>query len=100
MTLDDVDHYPCMLCTKTFDTARKLNGHRAWHGKAGRKQCDGTWQDYMRHHKHGETKCAESKVAWRIESEARKRRQVLRLHAERAAEKELTQEAQRLGLYE
>lgn len=86
-TLDEVGFFPCMLCTKTFDTRRKLNGHRAWHGKFGRKACDGTWQDYMRHHKHKETKCAESKVAWRIESEARKRRAVLRLHAEQEAAK-------------
>lgn len=29
-----------------------------------RKPCDGTWQDYRRHLRHGEDACTESKRSW------------------------------------
>lgn len=79
----------CLYCDASFDTVRQLNGHRAVHGERGRKQCDGTWQDYMRHKKHKETACTESKIAWRIEGKARERRATLRNRDENQAKKEL-----------
>lgn len=44
-----------------------------------RKACDGTWQDYLRHRRHGETACNLSRISWarrqrRVRSEVQRRK--------------------------